>query len=82
MIIHVEQKMFHVKHFKEVSKKMPNINVAYQWAVNACNAPNIGYSQQYRRGQTVIVDKFANSAIQGVLCDVRFFFHSGTLEMF
>lgn len=32
---------------------MPNINVAYQWAINACNAPDIGYSQQYRRGQKV-----------------------------
>lgn len=32
---------------------MPSINTAYQWCINACNAPNIGYSQIYRRGQTV-----------------------------
>ena len=32
---------------------MPNLNISYQWAINACNAPNIGYSQTYRRGQTV-----------------------------
>lgn len=32
---------------------MANLNIAYQWEVNACNSPNIGYSQQYRRGQTV-----------------------------
>lgn len=32
---------------------MPNLNVSYQWAVNTCNSPNIGYSQKYRRGQTV-----------------------------
>lgn len=32
---------------------MPNLNVSFQWLVNACNAPNIGYSQAYRRGQTV-----------------------------
>lgn len=32
---------------------MPNLNIAYQWEVNACNTPNIGYSQKYRKGQTV-----------------------------
>lgn len=32
---------------------MPSLNIAYQWAINACNAPNIGYSQNYRYGQTV-----------------------------
>lgn len=32
---------------------MPDINHTYQWAVNTCNAPNIGYSQRYRYGQTV-----------------------------
>ena len=32
---------------------MPNLNISYQWLVNACNAPNIGYSQAYRRGETV-----------------------------
>ena len=32
---------------------MPNLNQAYQWAINTCNAPNIGYSQRYRYGQTV-----------------------------
>ena len=32
---------------------MASINDAYQWAINACDAPNIGYSQTYRRGQTV-----------------------------
>lgn len=32
---------------------MPNINKAYTWAVQTCNAPNIGYSQPYRNQQTV-----------------------------
>lgn len=32
---------------------MGNINTAYQWCINACNATNIGYSQAYRKGQTV-----------------------------
>lgn len=32
---------------------MPNLNLSYQWLVNTCNAPNIGYSQAYRRGETV-----------------------------
>lgn len=32
---------------------MGNISVAYNWLINACNAPNIGYSMQYRKGQTV-----------------------------
>ena len=32
---------------------MPNINESYQWAVNTCNAPNVGYSQQYRNQQTI-----------------------------
>lgn len=32
---------------------MPSINEAYQWAVNTCNAPNVGYSQDYRYQQTV-----------------------------
>lgn len=32
---------------------MPNINKAYQWVISACNAPNVGYSQRYRKGQSV-----------------------------
>lgn len=32
---------------------MPNINRAYSWAIETCNAPNIGYSQSYRNAQTV-----------------------------
>lgn len=32
---------------------MPNISLSYQWAVDKCNAPNIGYSQTYREQQTV-----------------------------
>lgn len=32
---------------------MPSINTAYTWMINACNAPSIGYSQKYRRGQNV-----------------------------
>lgn len=32
---------------------MPDINKAYTWAVQTCNAPNIGYSQPYRNQQTV-----------------------------
>lgn len=32
---------------------MPSINKAWQWMVNTCNAPKVGYSQTYRRGQKV-----------------------------
>ncbi len=32
---------------------MPDINKAYTWAIQTCNAPNIGYSQIYRNQQTV-----------------------------
>lgn len=32
---------------------MGNINLAYRWMIDACNADNIGYSQTYRKGQTV-----------------------------
>lgn len=32
---------------------MPDINRAYTWAIEKCNAPNIGYSQSYRNQQTV-----------------------------
>lgn len=32
---------------------MPNMNIAYSWWINTCNAPNVGYSQAYRNQQTV-----------------------------
>lgn len=32
---------------------MPNLNQAYSWAINTCNAPNVGYSQTYRNQQTI-----------------------------
>lgn len=32
---------------------MPNLNTAYQWAIEKCNDPNVGYSQPYRNEQTV-----------------------------
>lgn len=32
---------------------MPNIDRMFSWAVNTCNAPNVGYSQAYRNQQTV-----------------------------
>lgn len=32
---------------------MPDINKAYTWGIQTCNAPNIGYSQAYRNQQTV-----------------------------
>ena len=32
---------------------MPDIDKAYTWAVQTCNAPNIGYSQPYRNQKTV-----------------------------
>lgn len=32
---------------------MPNLKNAYDWAINKCNAPKIGYSQSYRNEQTV-----------------------------
>lgn len=32
---------------------MPDINKAYTWAIQTCNADNIGYSQPYRNQQTV-----------------------------
>lgn len=30
-----------------------NINKSYQWAIQTCNAPNVGYSMTYRNQQTV-----------------------------
>ena len=30
---------------------MPDINQAYVWAINCCNAPNVGYSRDYRNQQ-------------------------------
>lgn len=32
---------------------MPDINRAYQWAIERCNNPNVGYDQGYRNQQTV-----------------------------
>ena len=32
---------------------MPSITEAWKWAVNTCNAPNVGYSESYRNQQTV-----------------------------
>lgn len=32
---------------------MPDINRAYSWAIETCNASNVGYSQSYRNAQTV-----------------------------
>lgn len=32
---------------------MASISGMVQWAINTCNAPNIGYSQEYRDQQTV-----------------------------
>lgn len=32
---------------------MPNLNLSYDWEVQKCNEPNIGYSQAYRNQQTV-----------------------------
>ena len=32
---------------------MPDLNTAYTWAINTCNAPNVGYSWPYRNQQTV-----------------------------
>lgn len=32
---------------------MPNINTAYAWAVNTCNAANVGYSRTYRAQKVV-----------------------------
>lgn len=32
---------------------MPNINAAYTWAVQTCNAPDVGYSNDYRNKQRV-----------------------------
>lgn len=54
---------------------MPNINVAYQWAINACNAPNIGYSQDYRKGQTVggVTYYDCSSFISKALTEAGFF---------
>lgn len=31
---------------------MPNINQAYQWAINTCNRSDVGYSQDYRNQET------------------------------
>lgn len=31
----------------------PNISVSYNWVLERCNNPNVGYSQRYRNGQTI-----------------------------
>lgn len=33
---------------------MPDLNSAYTWAINTCNAPNVGYSQGDRRNQKTV----------------------------
>lgn len=33
--------------------RMPDINLAYKWAIDTCNAPKVGYSQAYRNENTV-----------------------------
>lgn len=32
---------------------MPDLDKAYTWAIQTCNAPNVGYSQSYRNQQTI-----------------------------
>lgn len=32
---------------------MPSLLTAYNWAIQTCNQPNVGYSQDYREGQVV-----------------------------
>lgn len=32
---------------------MPDINKSYSWAIETCNAPNVGYSNDYRNRRTV-----------------------------
>lgn len=32
---------------------MPDINKSYSWAIETCNAPNVGYSQKYRNKETI-----------------------------
>lgn len=32
---------------------MPNLEKAYQWVIDTCNNPNVGYSQPYRTGRKV-----------------------------
>ena len=32
---------------------MPSISAAWQWAVNTCNDPNVGYSQAHREQETI-----------------------------
>lgn len=32
---------------------MPDMNLAYKWAIDTCNAPNVGYSQAYRNQLTL-----------------------------
>ena len=31
---------------------MPDLNKAYQWAINTCNSPHVGYSQPWRNQET------------------------------
>lgn len=37
---------------------MGDIDKAYSWAIQTCNAPNVGYSQRYRNQQTIGVVTF------------------------
>lgn len=52
-----------------------SITVAYQWAVSTCNAPNTGYSQTYREGETVngITYYDCSSFISAALTSAGFF---------
>lgn len=54
---------------------MPDINKSYSWAIETCNAPNVGYSNAYRNQQTVggityyDCSSFINYALlAGVVC--------------
>ena len=53
---------------------MPNLSMSYQWMINLCNAPNTGYSQKYRKGQTVngITYYDCSSAISRALYEGQF----------
>ena len=35
---------------------MPDINIAYNWAINKCNDPNVRYSMDWNKRDGVIVD--------------------------
>lgn len=54
---------------------MGNLTLAYNTCIDICNAPNVGYSQDYREGQTVDgITYYDCSSLMSYCCTVGGFF--------